>query len=107
MGDRSGTPGYMVSSPMIQLEDLMMDRAYLDKLRTQSPLDSVLREYGIEYYVSNDATFNDGCYRTREPFQAGSDSARMIGIFCQQPIAIFTHEGILTRIFSVAESHRR
>jgi hypothetical protein len=27
-------------------------------------------------------------------------TARMIGIFCQQPIAIFTHEGIITRIFT-------
>jgi hypothetical protein len=106
MGDRSGTPGYMVSSPMIQLEGLMMDRAYLDRLRIQPPLDSVLRECG-KYYVSSEATFNDGCYRTREPLQAGPDSARMIGIFCQQPIAIFTHEGIITRIFIVAESQRR
>jgi hypothetical protein len=106
MGDRSGTPGYMVSSPLIQLEGLMMDRAYLDRLRTQPQLDSVLREYGVEYYVSSDATFKNGCYRTREPFQAGSDSAHMIGIFCQQPIAIFIHEGIITRIFTVAESQR-
>jgi hypothetical protein len=107
MGDRSGTAGYMLSSPMLQLEGLMMDRAYLDRLRTQPPLDSVLSEYGVKYYVSSDATFEDGCYRTREPLQAGPDSASMLGIFCQQPVAIFTHEGITTRIFTVAESQPR
>jgi hypothetical protein len=104
MGDRSGTPGYMISSPMIQLEGLVMDETYLDKLRVQPSLNSILSEYGVNYYVSSDATFKDGCYHTREPLQAGPDSARMLGAFCRQPDATFTHNGIITRIFALSGS---
>ncbi|HEX3968501.1 MAG TPA: hypothetical protein VHW70_11085 [Edaphobacter sp.] len=104
MGDRSGTPGYMISSPMIQLEGLVMDETYLDKLRIQPSLNSILSEYGVNYYVSSDATFKDGCYHTREPLQAGPDSACMLGAFCRQPDATFTHNGIITRIFALSGS---
>lgn len=102
MGDRSGTAAYMLSSPMLQLEGLMEDRKYLDRIRTQPPLDLLLREYGVTWYIATDATFKDGCYHTREPFQAGPDSAHMIGILCQPPAATFTHAGITTRIFAIA-----
>jgi hypothetical protein len=103
MGDRSGTVAFLLSSQVIQLEGLVMDRAYLNRLRTQPPLISLLREYGVKYYVSNDATFKDGCYRSREPLQAGFDSPHMLGIFCQPPVATFTHGGVVTRLFNVAD----
>jgi hypothetical protein len=96
----------MLSSPMIQLEGLMMERAYLDRLRAQPRLGTVLREYGVRYYVSSDATLEGGCYRTSEPSQAGPDSAHMVGVFCQQPVATFDHEGFTTRVFEVGESQR-
>ena len=106
MGDRSGTAAYLASSPIIQLEGLMMDEAYLQKLRAQPPLSSVLRNYGVTYYISSGAMLKGGCYEVSEPLQAGPDSAHMSGIFCQQPVATFLHDGVSTRIFSVAGTQR-
>lgn len=106
MGDRSGTASYLTSSPMMQLEGLMMDEAYLQKLRAQPPLISVLRDYAVTYYISSAATLKDGCYEVVEPLQAGPDSAHMMGTFCQQPVATFLHDGVSTRIFRVAEAQR-
>jgi hypothetical protein len=101
MGDRSGTAGFMLSSPMIQLEGLTMDGLYLERLRAQPSLNSMLQEYGVAYYVSTNATFAGGCYQTQEPSQAGPDSVHMRGTFCQQPVDTFTRDGFTTRIFAV------
>jgi hypothetical protein len=107
MGDRGGTVAYLMNSPLIQLEGLMMDRAYLKRLQERPALDTMLREYGVRYYVSTDATLKDGCFTTREPLESGPDSAYMIGRMCRQPIAIFLHDGFVTRVFDVgtAEQH--
>jgi hypothetical protein len=102
MGDRSGTVGYLLPSPLIQLEGLTMDRAYLLRLRAQPPLETMLHEYRVRYYISTDAVFEKGCYLVREPARAGRDSAHMSGAFCQPPLAVFSHDGIITRIFDVA-----
>jgi hypothetical protein len=103
MGDRGGTVGYLLPSPLIQLEGLTMDPAYLRRLRTQPSLQSMLREYRVQYYISTDATFENGCYITREPSQSGPDSASMRGALCQSPAATFSHDQVVTRIFNVAD----
>jgi hypothetical protein len=104
MGDRSGTVAWLLPSPLIQLEGLVMDRDYLEKLRAEPPLKSLLREYGVQYYVSTNPVYENGCYLVREPAQPGSDSAHMTGTFCQSPEATFSHNGIVTHIFSVADT---
>jgi hypothetical protein len=101
MGDRSGMVGYLLPQPLIQLEGLTMDRAYLARVRAQPELIAVLREYGARYYVSTDAEAGNGCFRVREPGEAGPDSAHMAGEFCGQPAWTFADEGVVTRIFEV------
>lgn len=91
MGDKAGAAGYLVHQPLVQLEGLMMDADYLKALRAQPNLNSVLKEYGVTYYVATNPRLRDGCYQTQEPAQAGSDSPKMIGNFCGQPIASFTY----------------
>ncbi len=103
MGDRSGTVGYLLPSRLIQLEGLTMDRAYLQRLRTQPSLQAMLHEYKVRYYISANAVVENGCYLVREPAQAGPDSARMSGAFCQTPLAVFSHDEIIFRIFDTAE----
>jgi hypothetical protein len=101
MGDRSGTAGFLLPAPMIQLEGLTMDRQYLDRLRAQPPLKDLLREYRVDYYISTNAIPDGPCYRAIEPAMAGADSARMQGRFCA-PIAIFAYDGEVTRIFRIS-----
>lgn len=106
MGDRSGTAGFEMSSPMIQLEGLTMDRTYLEKLRKQPTLNAVLNDYGVTYYVSTNAAQTGGCYRTEEPAQAGPDSVHMAGSFCSQPVFTSTHGGFTTRILALHPTKR-
>jgi hypothetical protein len=101
MGDRGGTVAYLMNSPVIQLEGLMMDRPYLKRLQERPALGAVLREYGVRYYVSTDATLKDGCYTAREPLESGPDSAYMTGRICTHPLATFSHDRFVTRIFDV------
>ena len=101
MGDRSGTVGYLLRSPLIQLEGLVMDRAYLQRLRAQPSLETMLREYKVHYYVSTNAIYEKGCYLVREPAQAGPDSAHMLGTICESPVAAFSYDGIVTQIFDI------
>jgi len=89
MGDASGTAAYLTDRPLIQLEGLVMDRAYLENIRQRRNLNSVLADYGVRYYVSANPVFTEGCYHTAEPAQAGRDAPHMQGIFCMKPIAAF------------------
>jgi hypothetical protein len=89
MGDASGTAAYLINRPLIQLEGLVMDQAYLENIRRKRNLNEVLMDYGVRYYVSPNPIFTDGCYRTVEPAQAGRDAPHMRGTFCMKPIAVF------------------
>jgi hypothetical protein len=89
MGDAAGTAAYLTSGPLIQLEGLVMDRAYLENIRQRRNLNSVLADYGVRYYVSANPSFTEGCYHTAEPARAGHDAPHMQGIFCMKPIAAF------------------
>jgi hypothetical protein len=100
MGDRAGTVGFLLSSPVYQLEGLTMDREYLDVLRRQPPLRSVLQEYRVDYYISTNAVPDGDCFDAVEPAMAGPDSARMSGKFCG-PLVTLVYDGKVTRIFKV------
>jgi hypothetical protein len=102
MGDRAGTPGYLLHEPLIQLEGLVMDKAFLGNIRSQRSLAEVLREYGVRYYIATNPVQSDGCWLTAEPLVAGPDAPHMSGKFCMQPIAQFPHSGYNTVIFDLA-----
>ncbi len=90
MGDRSGSVGYLMKSPMVQTEGLVMDKAFLNKIREQRPLLDVLKEYGVRYYVGTFSASRqmpgDGCFHAEEPFLAGPASPKMRAVFCQSPV---------------------
>ncbi len=71
----------------------MMDMAFLESIRQQRDLLSVLREHRVHYYVTAswvplhpDAR---GCYNFKEPKrnQAGPASKKLHGVICSEPIA--------------------
>ena len=99
MGDRSGTVGYLIGSPLVQLEGLVGDRAFYEKLKAGPPLADVLRDYKIDYYVATGLPREHGCYLAREPSQAGPLSPTMRGRLCAEPVAVFENSGFETQIF--------
>jgi hypothetical protein len=102
MGDRAGAPAYLSKVPIVQLEGLMMDRDYLDNIRTEKNLKGVLFDYHVRYYVATGATVDAaGCYLVREPAQAGADSLAMRATLCEKPVARFEHRGFVNYIFDM------
>jgi hypothetical protein len=89
MGDRAGTPGFLIHDPLIQLEGLVMDKKFLSYIRAESDLKNVFEDYKVTYYIATDPTLNDGCYLVMEPAGAGPDVPKMHGAICKKPIAQF------------------
>jgi hypothetical protein len=101
MGDHAGTPGYLLDRPLLQLEGLVMDKPFLENIRAQRPLASVLHDYGVRYYIASNAVFGNGCWLATEPRAAGPDAPHMHGTFCN-PVMEFQHSGYHTLIFDLA-----
>ena len=93
MGDRAGMFAMISAQPVLQAEGLMMDRRYLEHIRAQDDLRSVLRQYGVNYYVAfvfarNAATqLSDSCFHAVEPSLAGPSALHMRSDFCEAPVA--------------------
>ena len=105
MGDRSGAVGYLLPDPVIQLEGLMMDKAYLQNIRSQRNLLDVLHGYGVRYYIaSRSRPEANGCYAFREPAQAGTDSPAMHGYLCKQPLLVLRHGDFTNEVFDLASA---
>jgi hypothetical protein len=94
MGGGSGVPGYVMTSAVVQMEGLMGDRAFLDRIKRKEPLVQALGELQVDYY----ATMMMGgpqpgpCYMLREPEVAGHQSPVMAGDLCS-PVADFINPG--------------
>ncbi len=102
MGDRAGTVGYLSGRPVVQLEGLMMDRDFLENIRQRRDLLEVLRSYEVRYYISTRAVQDaEGCWKVKEPWQAGEDSPAMSGRICRQPVAVFSHGRFVNDIFDL------
>lgn len=89
MGDAAGIPGYLSHQPIIQLEGLVMDSNYLNKIKHREPLKQILTDYGAKYYVTINPPRVGGCLTLREPAQAGPSSPTSSGKVCTRPIATF------------------
>ena len=101
MGDRSGAVGYLLKSPVIQTEGLMMDKKFLSAIADQVPLRKLLSIYGVRYYVGSELQPYVGCFDAREPAQAGKHAPHMHAIFCENPIAEWTNDGVRTLVFDL------
>lgn len=89
MGDAAGIPGYLSHQPIIQLEGLVMDSSYLNKIKHREPLKQILADYGARYYVAINPPRAGECLTLREPVQAGPSSPTSTGKVCSPPIATF------------------
>jgi hypothetical protein len=102
MGDLAGAAGFFVPYPMVQTEGLVMDPAFLEKVRRQEDLVGVLRAYGVRYYVSSvDSKRDEPCFEAVEPIRAGPTSAHMRAEFCGQPLLEYDVSWWRTRIYDL------
>ncbi len=51
MGDRAGLTAFITGQPILQIEGLAADEPLVDSIRARSDLLSVLRHYGVRYYI--------------------------------------------------------
>lgn len=73
MGDRAGVVAYLSQANTVQLEGLVMDKAFLlNSIAGRKPLGDLFQQYGVELYVATNpsATARPGCYLVAEPSQA-------------------------------------
>lgn len=104
MGDRAGSAGYLVNVPVIQLDGLTMDKEFLRNIREERDLQDVLKQYHVRYYIwtsTSSLPDADGCFRVKEPAQAGPDSPAMRSLICKVPAAVFRHGGSVNSVFQM------
>jgi hypothetical protein len=89
MGDRAGIVGFLLPQPMLQLEGLMGDKTFLDRIRAREGLLELMRDYNVAYYIARDPKPDGACWLITEPFQAGVNSAHMNARLCAQPLLTF------------------
>ena len=103
MGDRAGIVGFLLNTPLVQLEGIVGNRDLLSKISSQKNLIEFFDENNIDYYIATNPTKADSCWLLEEPKIPGSDAPRMRGQVCSDPI--FTYEAVLddvtTMIFQV------
>ncbi len=101
MGDRSGRFGFLLSDPMVQTEGLVMDRTYLNMIKSELPLREVLKYYNVRFYVGSSPQTYTGCFEAVEPRLAGKDSPHLRGKFCQKPLLTIIHDGWRNDVFDL------
>jgi hypothetical protein len=106
MGGGAGMPSYLMPAPMVQLEGLTGDAAFVEIIKRKEPLVKALGELQIDYYatmlLSKSGHLQGQCYDLREPEMAGDRSPVMSGHICVKPVADYLHaEGRHLLVFDV------
>jgi hypothetical protein len=87
MGDDAAMASYLMPAPVLQLEGLVADKAFVDRIRRREPLVQALDELGVDYYITVRPRVIGKCYDVKEPEDAGSRSPAMQARLCVQPVA--------------------
>lgn len=91
MGDRAGMVGYLSSPPLIQLEGLVMDKNYLQTLRSPDmTISKLMNIYSVDYYINFGGKDIGGCFSALEPIFGGPLTPKVSGKLCQEPIVDFS-----------------
>lgn len=69
MGDRAGLISYLIESPLVHLEGLVMDKQYLNTFKSSSNLKEILKKYNVDYYIANMAKKTPNGYIVEEPYK--------------------------------------
>ena len=66
MGDRAGIVGFLIKSPVVHTEGLIMNKEYLDDIKN-GDLDLILKKYDIDYYIAGGTEKTDSGWYVQEP----------------------------------------
>ncbi len=102
MGDQSGTTAYLSHQPIVQTEGLVMDRAFLQRMRARTPLAAIAQQYHARYYVAVGQYQVGTCLVVREPGNGGRTSPTMDGRICHAALATWYRDGVPIRVFDTA-----
>jgi hypothetical protein len=98
MGAVAGVATYVLDKPVLQLEGIVADRQLIDYIRSEAPLDEVLRAYRADYlivsFAHQRAESSGGCYLITQPSAewAGERAAKMRGQICSAPMTRFVRK---------------
>ena len=92
---------YVIDQPVVQLEGLVMDAGYLNRIRNREPLVDAMRAYGTRYYIATNLDEIDGCVTASEPGRAGSRSPKMSVTICGEPVWADSYAGYDLRIYDL------
>jgi len=106
MGGGAGMPSYLMPAPVVQLEGLTGDAAFVEIIKRKEPLVKALSELQVDYYatmlLSKSGHIHGRCFDLREPEMAGDRSPVMAGHICAKPVADYLHaEGRHLLVFDV------
>jgi hypothetical protein len=103
MGDRAGTPAYLMDQPVLQMEGLMADLAYVRRIQKRADLVRTLQDLGVRYYVATSPvpSARPGCYLVQEPSKAGPHSPVMKGELCAPSTTLYADGPIITTVFDL------
>jgi hypothetical protein len=95
MGGGAGMPSYLMSAPVVQLEGLTGDAAFVELIKRKEPLVKVLSDLQVDYYATmllgKSGHIHSSCFDLREPEMAGDRSPVMAGHICAPPVADYLH----------------
>lgn len=100
MGDCAGTPSFVIKSPVVQLEGLVMDKEYLSIFK-KGNLKSIFEKYKIHYYITYKSIMIDSIWYCTEPSE---DHPYIRKARCKMkfnPIDTINYHGINMFIFDV------
>jgi len=109
MGGGAGMAGYLMASPIVQTEGLMMDPGYLLHIRHQDDLIATLRSYGVRYYIvseapgasSFDVQRKGKCFLAEEPYETGRSALHIRSTFCGPPVTDIVSEGVINHVYDL------
>lgn len=78
-----------------------MDSAFLDHIRRQENLRSVLHAYHVDYYVGFSPQKLGSCFQAKEPTQAGPMAPHLSAEFCDIPAASFHNSTGTTIVYAL------
>lgn len=100
MGDRAGMVGYLSTSPIIQIEGLVMNKAYLKFMHQNGmTVNKILEFYGVNYYINYQVIDVSGCFNGREPIFG---KFAILFRICKNPIERLSQGA---NIFHLGEEH--
>ena len=101
MGDMAGKVSYLLDKKLIQLEGLVGGKKIIQNIKAENNLCEVLKEFGVDIYLSSKVLKNENYYYTTEPSQLSNNIKKMIGVFKINPDKIFKSSNIEIYSFNV------